>query len=78
MIQSGFDRGFQLGSLHSVLKVLESNFVSESVNEAEEVEFEDESKISENITLMRERLEKDLPVIKIAANLYNSSTEGKE
>lgn len=75
VIQSGFDRGFQLGALHSIWKVLESNFANEFVNEVEEVEIEDESKIIEDIALMKKRMEKNLPMIKIASNLYNSSED---
>lgn len=68
MIQKGFDRGFQLGALHSVLKVLEGNFGKEL--ETEEPEDIEVNTINKEIVEIREKLEFTIPVIKIASNLY--------
>ncbi len=73
MIQDGFDRGYQVGSLFAVLKVVEGSLLNtENSNETgsdEEAEVE-ESKIVSEIEEIRKTLQERIPEIKIASNLF--------
>ena len=72
VIQGGFDKGFAIGSVLEVLKVLERNFIATDENvKAEAEEIIEEIKMQEEVVKLREKLEKRLPEIKIATNLYN-------
>jgi hypothetical protein len=73
VIQDGFDRGYQVGSLFAVLKVVEGSLLNtENSNETgsdEEAEVE-ESKIVSEIEEIRKTLQERIPEIKIASNLF--------
>lgn len=68
MIQEGFDRGFKLGALHSVLTVLKGNFLASS-NSSDDTDLDELDTVCE-IEKMRESLEHQIPEIKIASNLF--------
>ena len=68
MIQEGFDRGYQVGSLYAVLKVLEGEFLNPELKE--EFDEAEESEIFKEIVAIRETLRERVPEIKIASNLF--------
>lgn len=68
MIQEGFDRGYQVGALFSVMKIIEAAFLtSENHSEKDEPE---EAGILKEIEEIKIALQERIPEIKIATNLF--------
>lgn len=68
MIQEGFDRGYQVGALFAVLKVLEGAFLNSELRE--ELEELEEDGILKEIVVIRGTVQERVPEIKIASNLF--------